>query len=172
MCTELVRTRLQEAAYGAQWAAALPSSDRARQLLACHGSLVPLSQCRSYLDAIRAEDWFAAAFSTHAATTLRVTGGRGPSSADRDARTIKIGIDDRRSPTTCEHACLHELAHLVTPDHGPDHHPREPPNADDDTAGHHHAWRANFVFLVQMTLGRPASTRLRAEFNHWGLPTN
>jgi hypothetical protein len=168
---ETATTRLQDAAYGAQWAAALPSSRLGQALLGGGDEVVPIQRCRAYIDAVRALSWFATAFTRQASTALTVVGGRGTSAADRDTGLIKIGTEDRQGLHRCEQACLHELAHIVTPDRGPDSELRETPVGEESSRGHHHAWRANFIFIVQMTLGKQAGSRLRYEFGQWGLPT-
>ena len=164
-------TRLQEAAYNSQLAAGLPTSELAHTLLRQHAGLVGLRQCGAYIHAIQHMDWFTAAFTGHAAPVI-VVGGRGNSHADAAQRRVKIGTNDRRNSRQCEHACLHELAHIVTPDYGPSRELREPVQGSGSSRGHHHAWRANFVLIVRMTLGRQAAHRLRHELNQWGLPTH
>ena len=164
-------TRLQEAAYGAQWAAALPSSDLGRARLASSEDLTSIDRCAAYLHDVRTSAWFAAAYGAHASTPVLVGSRQGVSTTDRERRVIRIGTEDRADARRCEHACLHELAHLVTSDRAADGSSREPARGDQSSRGHHHAWRANFVFIVRMTLGAPAAARLREEFNAWGLPT-
>ncbi|HET7660840.1 MAG TPA: hypothetical protein VFK66_10675 [Oryzihumus sp.] len=163
-------TKLQEAAYNSQLAAALPNSELAHILHIQPDGLVDLRQCGAYIHAIQHMDWFTAAFTAHAAPVI-VVGGRGSSHADAAQRRVKIGTNDRRSSRQCEHACLHELAHIVTPDYGPGRELREPVQGRGSSRGHHHAWRVNFVLIVRMTLGRKSALRLRHEFNQWGLPT-
>ena len=163
-------TRLQEAAYNSQLAAGLPTSELAGTLLIQPDGVVGLRPCEAYLHAIQDMAWFTAAFTGHAAPVI-VVGGGGRSHADAAQRRVKIGTNDRRNARQCEHACLHELAHIVTPDQGPNRELREPAQGRDSSRGHHHAWRANFVLIVRMTLGRQAAQRLRHEFNQWGLPT-
>jgi hypothetical protein len=126
--------------------------------------------CRAYIHAVQQEAWFAAAFAAHT-HPVTVVGGRGRSRADAAERWVKVGVEDRRDVGRCEHACLHELAHIVTADYGPEREPREPFHGRGSSRGHHHAWRANFVFIVRQTLGGQAALRLRHEFNQWGLPT-
>jgi len=163
-------TKLQEAAYNSQLAAALPHSELAHTLYIQPDGLVGIRQCGAYILTIQHMDWFKAAFTGHAAPVI-VVGGRGSSHADATQRRVKIGTNDRRDARQCEHACLHELAHVVTPDYGPSRELREPVQGRGSSRGHHHAWRANFVLIVRMTLGRQAALRLRHEFNQWGLPT-
>ena len=115
--------------------------------------------------------WFEAAFPTHS-TPVTVVGGRGRSHADEAENRVKIGTYDRSSAFTCEHACLHELAHIVTSDFGAAGELREPTHGRASSKGHHHAWRANFVLIVRMSLGKRAATRLWHELNQWGLPTH
>jgi hypothetical protein len=115
-------------------------------------------------------DWFEAAFSSHSGP-VTIAGGRGVSHADAVQRRIKIGTNDRLSVGGCEQACLHELAHIVSPDHGQGSEPREPRLGRDSSKGHHHAWRVNFILIVRKTLGNQAGVRLRSEFNAWGLST-
>jgi len=55
-------TRLQQAAYDAQLAAALPGSDLGRALLGPDGQTVPLARCALYICTIQQMDWFTAAF--------------------------------------------------------------------------------------------------------------
>ena len=162
-------TRLRQAAYDAQLAAALPVSDLARELLTSTAHLISHRRCGAYIHTIQQTDWFAAAF-TGFTDPISVRGGRGHSRADAAHRLVKIGGDDRRDVGRCEQACLHELAHIVTADHGPDTDRREPATGQHSSKGHHHAWRANFVFLASQTLGRDAARRLHSEFNLWGLP--
>ena len=164
------RTRLQQAAYDAQLAAGLPVSDQATSLLARHRGPIDVGRCAQYIHAIQQRDWFTAAFAAHA-EPVRVVVGPDVSHADAALRLVTIGDDDLWDTGKCEHACLHELAHVVTPDRGPDRQLREAAQGLDSTRGHHQAWRANFIFIVQMTLGGPAATRLRHEFASWGLPT-
>lgn len=164
-------TRLQQAAYDAQWAAGLPVSELAREVFACGGGLIGHRRCGAYLALLQETPWFRAAFASHA-RPIRVVGGRGVSRADRELRTVRIGSNDRRDAGLCERACLHELAHVVTPDAGPDGEPREPPSGRGSSLGHHHAWRVNFVLITRHTLGRGPAARLRREFENWGLPTS
>lgn len=164
-------TKLQRAAYDAQFAAGLPVSELARALLVTDQQAINLRQCAAYLQAVQQMQWFRAAFAAHT-YTLTVVGGRGVSHADAVTRRVKIGTNDRSSIGACEHACLHELAHIVTPDHGPGKQLREPAGGRDSSKGHHHAWRANFILIVRQALGRQAAQRLRHEFNQWGLPTH
>ncbi|EWT02620.1 hypothetical protein N865_02530 [Intrasporangium oryzae NRRL B-24470] len=163
-------TRFQEAAYDAQLAAGLPVSELAASLLTRHEGPIGMGMCAEYLHAIQQSDWFTAAFTAHA-EPVAVVGGPGVSQADAAQRLVRIGADDRWDAQTCEHACLHELAHIVTPDRVVGNELREPAQGPSSSRGHHHAWRANFIFIVQMTLGRQASHRLRHEFARWGLPT-
>jgi hypothetical protein len=151
-------------------AAGLPVSDIARTILVNDGTSIPHSSCGAYIHRIQRSRWFQTAFAAHA-DPVSVMGGRGRSRADAAQRLVKIGTDDRSEASRCEHACLHELAHIVTADFNEGREPREPLQGSGSTKGHHHAWRANFVFIVRMTLGRHAATRLRHEFNQWGLPT-
>lgn len=165
-------TRLQAAAYDAELAAGLPLSELGRVTLGAgpEDAAVSPAQCATYLHAVQRTAWFAAAFPGHAWPVV-VIGGSGRSNADPDRGLITIGAEDRATPRRCERACLHELAHLVTAELGPDGALREDVTGPASTRGHHHAWRANFVFIVGLTLGRQAATRLRAEFNAWGLAT-
>lgn len=163
-------TQLQEAAYAAQWAAGLPASPLAVVLLTRENGRISHHRCATYLWAIQETEWFEAAFRAHC-DPVAVVGGPGRSHADAALHRVKIGTNDRSDVAKCELACLHELAHIVTSDHGPGEELREPAEGAASSKGHHHAWRANFVFLVRMTVGRSAATRLRGEFNAWGLPT-
>jgi len=161
---------LQVAAYNAQLAAGMPVSDLARAVLVIDGASIPYSSCGMYIHAVQQAGWFQAAFAAHV-DPVTVVGGRGRSRADAAERWVKIGSEDRSDTGRCEHACLHELAHVVTADYGPGWEPREPLHGRGSSRGHHHAWRANFVLIVRQTLGKQAALRLRHEFNHWGLPT-
>lgn len=163
-------TRLQVAAYNAEFSAGLPVSELARALLVEDGGRVHFRHCATYLRAIQEMEWFAAAFAAHT-EPLTVVGGAGSSHADAGPRRVKIGTNDRSQVGTCERACLHELAHIVTSDYGPGDELREPPRGRASSRGHHHAWRVNFVLIVRMTLGSQAAVRLRREFEEWGLPT-
>jgi hypothetical protein len=158
-------------AYGAQLAAGLPVSDLARAVLIDANGTIHHRHCAEYLHALQRSDWFAAAFTGHTGP-VTVAGGRGRSSADVTRCGIRIGSDDRHSVSECELACLHELAHIVTPDRGPDNQLREPARGRESSRGHHHAWRVNFVLIVRKTLGNQAAQRLRSEFAQWGLPTS
>lgn len=160
-------TRLQQAAYDAQLAAGLPVSELATATLTRHDGPIDLGLCAEYVHAIQLKDWFTAAFTGHAEPVV-VVGGPGVSHADAAARLVTIGADDRWDTRKCEHACLHELAHIVTPDRGPDHELREPAQGINSSRGHHHAWRANFILIVQMTLGKDPAHRLKHEFARWG----
>jgi hypothetical protein len=146
----------------------LPVSVLATSVLVRREAPIDLGRCAEYLHAIQRSDWFRAAFAGHA-EPLVVVGGPGVSHADTAVRLITIGAEDRWDISKCEHACLHELAHIVTPDRGPDRELREPPQGPSSSRGHHQAWRANFTFIVQMTLGRQAAHRLRHEFACWDL---
>jgi hypothetical protein len=134
------------------------------------GGLINYRQCASYIHIVQQSDWFMSAFRPYSAP-VKVMGVKGRSSADALERRISIGAIDRRDLGKCEQACLHELAHIVTPDHGPDRVLREVALGPQSTKGHHHAWRVNFLLIVQKSLGRQAALRLRTEFNQWGLPT-
>ena len=103
---------------------------------------------------------------------VTVVGGGGGSRADAGQRWVRIGANDRLDVSKCEQACLHELAHIVTPDYGPGKELREPVRGRGSSRGHHHAWRANFVLIVRKTLGKQAALRLRHEFGQWGLSTH
>jgi len=133
--------------------------------------LIRYQDCASYIHAVQQMDWFTAAFRTYTGP-VTVVGGKGGSNADAVQRRIKIGTNNRYNVGECEQACLHELAHIVTPDYGPDRERREPVRGRDSRKGHHHAWRVNFVLIVRKTLGKQAALLLRYEFNQWGLPTS
>ena len=163
-------TRLQEAAYNAQFAAALPVSKLAETVLVIDDGRISRRDCAIYVLAVQRMDWFKAAFPAHA-SPVSVVGGKGRSHADALQRRIKIGTNNRFNVGECEQACLHELAHIVSPDYGPDKELREPRLGRDTTKGHHHAWRVNFVLIVRKTLGKRAAAQLRHEFNQWGLST-
>jgi putative metallohydrolase (TIGR04338 family) len=166
-------TRLQEAAYAAERAAGLPTSPLARQLLSRippRGADIEVEQCAAYLHAVQDTLWFRAAFPGHVDPVV-VVDAPDTSHADADRGIVGIGRSDRGSVAACERACLHELAHIVTPDHGPDRVPREPATGSESARGHHHAWRVNYVLIVRQTLGPQAAQQLRHEFDQWGLPT-
>jgi hypothetical protein len=133
--------------------------------------IINYRHCASYIHAIQQMDWFTAAFPAYTGL-LTVAGGKGGSHADAVQRRVKIGANSRYSVSECEQACLHELAHIVTPDYGPGKELREPARGRDSSKGHHHAWRVNFVLIVRKTLGKQAALRLRYEFSQWGLPTS
>jgi hypothetical protein len=164
-------TKLQQAAYNAQLAAGLPVSELASAVLISVDGTISRRNCETYILAVQEKDWFKAAFPSHAAP-VTIRGGGGGSNADAVRRLIKIGINNRFSVGECEQACLHELAHIVSPDYGPGMELREPRLGRDSSRGHHHAWRANFVLIVRKVLGNQAAARLRSEFNQWGLPTS
>lgn len=168
--TRVQVTRLQEAAYNAQMAAGLPVSKLGYAELIKEDGIISLPRCACYIHAVQQADWFKAAFPSYS-SPVAVVGGRGASHADAPQRRIKIGTDDRYTVSKCEQACLHELAHIVSPDYGPDRELREPRLGRDSSKGHHHAWRVNFILLVRMMLGKQAAQRLRDEFNQWGLST-
>ena len=159
---------LQRAVYDAERAAGLPGSGRGRELLTLQATSVPVPRCAVYLRSVQQQAWFCAAFAGHSAPVV-VIGGRGTSYADPARRLIKVGDDDRLTTRDCERACLHELAHIVTAERGPDGVVREPRAGAESSQGHHHAWRANFVLIVQMMMGGQAASRLRIEFREWGL---
>jgi len=135
------------------------------------GGVIGYQHCASYIHAVQQMDWFKAAFPTYT-SLVTVVGGKGGSQANALQRRIKIGTNSRYNVSECEQACLHELAHIVTPDYGPGRELREPERGIGSSKGHHHAWRANFVLIVRKMLGKRAALRLRYEFNQWGLSTN
>jgi hypothetical protein len=152
-------------------AAGLPVSELASTVLIKDDGLIRFQDCASYIHAVQQMDWFTAAFRAYTGP-VTVVGGKGGSNADAVQRRIKIGTNNRYNVGECEQACLHELAHIVTPDYGPDRERREPVRGRDSSKGHHHAWRVNFVLIVRKTLGKQAALLLRYEFNQWGLPTS
>ena len=152
-------------------AAGLPSSKLARAVLIRDDGIKNYRHSASYIHAIQRMDWFMAAFPAYTGP-VTVVGGKGGSHADAVQRRIKIGANSRYNVSECEQACLHELAHIVTPDYGPGKELREPVRGRDSSKGHHHAWRVNFVLIVRKTLGKQAALRLRYEFGQWGLPTS
>jgi hypothetical protein len=162
---------LQEAAYNAQLAAGLPVSMLAHAVLIKDDRIINYRHCARYIHAVQRMDWFTAAFLAYTGP-VTVVGGKGGSHADAVERRIKIGANNRYNVSECEQACLHELAHIVTPDYGPGEERREPALGRDSSKGHHHAWRVNFVLIVRKTLGKQAALLLRHEFNQWGLPTS
>jgi hypothetical protein len=163
-------TPLQQAAYDAQLAAALPSCELGHALLIPNGGLITAAQCATFILAIQTADWFTAAFTGHT-LPIQIVGGCGISYADSSRHLVGIGDMDRHEARTCELACLHELAHVVTQDTRPKQPLTEVTSSEGESRGHHHAWRANFVFIVRMTIGKSAASRLRHEFNEWGLHT-
>jgi hypothetical protein len=163
-------TKLQEAAYNAQLAAGLPISELGAAVLIKEDGIIAHRHCANYILAVQQMDWFRAAFPTHT-NPITVVGGQGRSHADAVQRRIKIGMNNRYDISACEQACLHELAHIVSPDYGPGSEPREPRLGRASSKGHHHAWRVNFILIVKMSLGKHAAQRLRYEFNQWGLST-
>jgi hypothetical protein len=152
-------------------AAGLPVSELARAVLIQGNGIVGYRHCAVYIRAVQHMDWFTAAFPAYTGP-VTVVGGKGGSHADAVQRRIKIGANSRDSVSECEQACLHELAHIVTPDYGPGQELREPARGRDSSKGHHHAWRVNFVLIVRKALGKQAALRLRYEFGQWGLPTS
>jgi hypothetical protein len=164
-------TKLQQAAYDAQLAAGLPVSELAGAVLILSDGSISHRHCATYILAVQETDWFKAAFPSHVAS-LAIRGGRGGSNADALRRQIKIGTNNRFGVGECEQACLHELAHIVSPDYAPGKELREPRIGRDSSKGHHHAWRVNFVLIVSNILGKQAARQLRHEFNQWGLPTS
>ena len=145
-------------------------SELGRAVLVKGAGTIDYRHCVTYIHAIQQMEWFKAAFPAHA-DPVTVVGGRGGSRADAAQRWVKIGTNDRLDVRKCEQACLHELAHIVTPDYGPGKELREPVRGVGSSKGHHHAWRANFVLIVRKTLGKQAALRLRHEFDQWGLST-
>jgi len=152
-------------------AAGLPVSKLARAVLIQDDGIISYQHCARYIHAIQRMDWFAAAFPAYTGPVI-VVGGKGVSRADAAQRKVKIGANSRHNVSECEQACLHELAHIVTPDYGPGKELREPLRGRDSSKGHHHAWRVNFILIVRKTLGKQAALRLRYEFGQWGLPTS
>ena len=152
-------------------AAGLPVSRLARELLIKNDGIISLQHCAIYIHAIQQTDWFTAAFRAYTGP-VTVVGGKGGSHADAVEHRVKIGTNNRYNVSECEQACLHELAHIVTPDYGPGKERREPAHGRDSSKGHHHAWRVNFLLIVRKTLGKQAAMLLRHEFNQWGLPTS
>ena len=149
----------------------MPVSGLAGAVLINDDGLISHQHCARYIHAVQQMDWFTAAFPAYNGP-VTVLGGQGRSHADAVQRRIKIGTDNRYNVSQCEQACLHELAHIVTPDYGPSWELREPARGRDSSKGHHHAWRVNFVLIVRKTLGKQAALLLRHEFNYWGLPTS
>jgi hypothetical protein len=142
----------------------------ASAMLVKNDDIISYRHCASYIHVIQQADWFGAAFPGHTAP-VAVRGGQGLSHADASQRRIKIGTDSRHDVGTCEQACLHELAHIVSPDFGSGGERREPRLGRGSSKGHHHAWRVNFVLIVRQILGKQAALRLRYEFSQWGLAT-
>jgi hypothetical protein len=148
----------------------LPVSGLALATLRLRGDRIGFRDCGAYIHAVQRAEWFMAAFSAYT-DPVTVAGGGGRSHADARLRLVKIGTEDRSDVGKCEQACLHELAHIVTPDCDQGRELREPARGIGSTRGHHHAWRANFILIVKMSLGKQAAMRLRHEFAQWGLPT-
>jgi hypothetical protein len=146
-------------------------SDLATAVLIIADGTIHHRSCAAYIHALQCSDWYAVAFTGYTGP-VTVAGGKGRSNADAARGSIKIGSTDRHSVRECEHACLHELAHIVTPDCGPDRQLREPTRGRESSKGHHHAWRVNFVLMVRKTLGDQAAQRLISEFGQWGLQTS
>lgn len=86
-------TRLQEAAYNAQLAAALPVSDLAETVLVIHDGMINRQHCAIYVLAIQRTDWFRAAFPAHTAPVTVVGGQRVARQlcADREKDAGKAG---------------------------------------------------------------------------------
>lgn len=146
-------------------------SELAAVVLIKDDGIIGHQHCASYIDAVQQMDWFKAAFPGHT-DPVTVVGGKGGSHADALQLRIKIGANNRYDVGECEQACLHELAHIVSPDYGPGGELREPRLGRGSSKGHHHAWRVNFVLIVRKVLGKQAALRLRYEFNQWGLATS
>jgi hypothetical protein len=89
-------TRLQQAAYNAQLAAALPVSDLAETVLVLDHSIIKRQHCATYVLAVQRMDWFKAAFPAHN-SPVTVVGGKGGSHADALQRRIKIGTNQERN---------------------------------------------------------------------------
>ncbi len=136
-------------------------SDLATAVLISADGTIHHRFCAAYIHALQRSDWYAAAFTGYTGP-VTVAGGKGRSSADAARGSIKIGSTDRHSVRECEHACPHELTHIVTPDRGPDRQLREPARGRESSKGHHHAWRVNFVLIVRKTLGNQAALSSRA----------
>jgi hypothetical protein len=151
-------------------AAGLPVSELARAMLTKDDPVIDYRHCAAYIHTIQQLEWFKGAFPAYS-DPVTVVGGRGVSHADAGQRRVKIAAIDRLAVGKCEQSCLHELAHIVTPDYGPGHVLREPVHGRGSSKGHHHAWRVNFILIVRKTLGKQAALRLRHEFGQWGLPT-
>lgn len=149
----------------------MPISELAHALLLEDGRIIDYRHCATYIHSVQQMGWFRAAFPAYT-DPVTVVGGRGVSHADAAQRLMKIGTNDRLAVSKCEQACLHELAHIVTPDYGPGARLREPVCGRNSSRGHHHAWRANFILIVRKSLGKQAASRLRHEFNQWGLLTH
>ena len=110
----------------------MPVSELARAVLIENDGVISHRHCATYLYAIQQMDWFAAAFGAYTGP-VTVVGGRGVSRADAVQRWIKIGTNDRHNVGECEQACLHELAHIVTPDYGLGQQRREPERGRDSS---------------------------------------
>lgn len=86
-------TRLQQTAYNAQLAAALPVSDLGETVLAFDHGIISRQHCATYVLAVQRMDWFKAAFPAHS-DPITVVGGKGGSHADALQRRIKIGTSN------------------------------------------------------------------------------
>ena len=114
----------------------MPVSELARAVLMQDDQIIDYRRCATYLHAIQQTEWFKAAFPAYT-DPVTVAGGRGGSRADAGQRKVKIGTNDRLGVSKCEQACLHELAHIVTPDYGPGNELREPLSGRGSSRGKH-----------------------------------
>ena len=85
-------TRLQQAAYNAQLAAALPVSNLAETMLVSDHGITNRQHCAIYVLAVQRMDWFKAAFPAHT-DPVTVVGGMGGSHADvQPVGTLNVSV--------------------------------------------------------------------------------
>jgi putative metallohydrolase (TIGR04338 family) len=114
----------------------------------------------AYIRYVMRQPWFVAAFPNQG-EPITVKGGADSSHSERSLRMIKIGINDRERIARCEWACLHELAHIATPNRSTD---------EAGKTGHHdHPWRINYILMIRKMLGYRAARYLRKAFEAQGL---
>jgi putative metallohydrolase (TIGR04338 family) len=114
----------------------------------------------SYIRCVMDEDWFKSAYPGLTGKPVEVRRGRGQGrswTSTPPERIISICAGHREAAAECEWACLHELAHLVTP-------------KDQPVNGHGHNWRVAYVLLVRRMLGVRPSLELREQFRRREVP--
>lgn len=111
-----------------------------------------------YIAWVQTQAWFRAAYpNQHEPVDIQLKGKGSAAYGRNGARLIRVGSNHRKSAEACEWACLHELAHIVTPKlTGND--------------GHANAWRVAYVFLVRRALGHRAAKYLIQQFIAKDLP--